>query len=296
MRQPVGIVGFGEAGSAIAGGLAREGVSVVATDARLASDEGEGLRALAAELGVELVDDVRDVSSRCRTILSLVTSSAAVPVAEALAPHVGRDHLVVDANSTSPARVAEVANRLADSGALVCDVAVMSAVPPHGHRVPMLASGPGAHRFAALDAGFCVEVVDGEVGAASAIKMLRSSVIKGVEALLLEFGLAARHFGATGAVLRSITGTLPSEDWEELGRYLLIRTATHGERRGHELEQVAELFRSVGVEPLIADAGARRLLRAAKDGYLADVGSNIDDLDAVFGALDVPDELDPGDR
>lgn len=292
MGSPIGIVGFGEAGSAIAATLSESGTRVVATDARLSSEDGAELRVHAERIGVDLVDDVDELVRRCHTILSFVTASAALPVARALAPHVGSEHLVVDANSTSPARVQEVAACLEGSGAVVCDVAVMSVVPPQGHRVPMLASGPGARRFADLDAGFVVEVVSGEIGAASAIKMLRSSVIKGVEALLLEFGLAARHFGATSRILRSISDTLPSGDWEELAGYLMARTAKHAERRGHELEEVADLFRSVGVEPLIAEAGARRLLRAAQGGYfdtLPDGVSDIGSILAVVPELDEPD-------
>lgn len=269
MTATIGLVGFGEAGASIAGGLVDAGVEVVATDVRLASDAGAALRAQADELGVVLVDDAATLVGRCRVILSFVTSSAAVPVAESLASHVGGGHLVVDANSTSPARVQEVGRILEPSGASVCDVAVMSAVPPHGHRVPMLASGPGAQRFVDLGVGFDVRLVEGDLGAASAIKMLRSSLIKGLEALLLEFGLAARTFGATGEVLRSITGTLPSEDWEELMGYLLTRTVKHAERRGHELEEVADMFRTTGIEPMVASAAARRLL-AAGDLDLAD--------------------------
>lgn len=285
MTGPIGLVGFGEAGASIAGGLVEEGTRVVATDLRLTSEQGDALRAQAAELGVDLVADVAEVAERCATILSFVTSSAAVPVAQALAPHVGSGHLVVDANSTSPERVQEVGRALEGTGALVCDVAVMSAVPPHRHRVPMLASGPGARRFVDLDVGFRVELVDGELGAASAIKMLRSSLIKGLEALLLEFGLAARTFGATGEVLRSITGTLPSEDWEELASYLLTRTVKHATRRGHELEEVADMFRAAGVEPLVAAAAARRLLAAGELGLADHVPDDADTYDDILDGI-----------
>lgn len=282
MSATIGLVGFGEAGASIAGGLVEDGVEVVATDVRLASDVGVHLREQARERGVVLVDDVATLAGRCPVILSFVTSSAAVAVAESLAPHVGNEHLVVDANSTSPAKVQEVGRILEGSGAAVCDVAVMSAVPPHRHRVPMLASGPGAPRFVDLGVGFDVRLIEGELGAASAIKMLRSSLIKGLEALLLEFGLAARTFGATGEVLRSITGTLPSEDWEELMGYLLTRTVRHAERRGHELEEVADMFRTTGIEPMVASAAARRLLAAGELGLAERVPDGMTDHDQIL--------------
>lgn len=285
MSGPIGIVGFGEAGAAVAAGLVADGAEVHAFDVRLTSEIGDALRQQAVRAGVGLVDDVAGLAGRCDTILSLVTASAAVPVARSLAPYVDDRHLVVDANSTSPALVQEVAACLGGTGASVCDVAIMAAVPPHGHRVPMLASGPGARRFAGLEAGFVVEVVAGEIGAASAIKMLRSSLVKGLEALLLEFGLAARHFGATGAVLRSVTGSLPSHDWEELASYLLVRTVGHAERRGHELEEVAAMLRTVGVEPLLADAGAQRLLRIAQLDLADRLPAGADHYERILAAI-----------
>jgi 3-hydroxyisobutyrate dehydrogenase-like beta-hydroxyacid dehydrogenase len=293
MTATIGLVGFGEAGASIAGGLVEHGIEVVATDVRLASDAGVQLRDVARERGVVLVDDAETLAGRAPVILSFVTSSAALAVAESLAPHVGPDHLVIDANSTSPARVQEVGRILEGTGALVCDVAVMSAVPPHRHRVPMLASGPGAQRFVELDVGFNVQVVDGDLGAASAIKMLRSSLIKGLEALLLEFGLAARTFGATGEVLRSITGTLPSEDWEELMGYLLTRTVKHAERRGHELEEVADMFRTAGIEPMVASAAAQRLLAAGDLGLAERVPDGMAAYDELLEIIAAAADGDP---
>lgn len=269
MGMTIGFVGYGEAGAAIAGGLAEEGATVLATDVRLTGPDGAALRARAAADGVTLVDDVAQLAARCPVIVSFVTAAVARRVAEDLAPHVGADHLVADANSTSPGLASEVAELLAARGATPVDVAVMAAVPPKRHRVPMLASGPGAERFAQLGHGTDVEVVDGPAGAASAVKMLRSHVVKGLEALLVEFAVASRHHGLTGEVLRSLRGTLPLDDPEQLTSYLLSRTALHAERRAHELEEVASMLRELGLEPLMADAGAKRLQWAAARG-LAD--------------------------
>jgi 3-hydroxyisobutyrate dehydrogenase-like beta-hydroxyacid dehydrogenase len=263
LETVIGIVGYGEAGAAIAAGLADAGATVVVYDARLEGADGDRLRDRASAEQVQLATGLADLAARCPVLLSLVTSSAALPVAESLAPHLGTDHLVADANSTSPGLAAQIATIIASAGAQAVDVAVMAAVPPHRQHVPMLASGPGAPRFAELGYGMDVEVVDGPPGAASAIKMLRSLLVKGLESLLVEFAVASRHFGATAAVLRSLDGTLPTERWEELASYLLTRTALHGERRGHELEEAAAMLRELDLEPLLAEAGAKRLLWAA---------------------------------
>jgi 3-hydroxyisobutyrate dehydrogenase-like beta-hydroxyacid dehydrogenase len=269
LEPRIGIVGYGEAGAAIAAGLAEAGATVVVYDARLEDGGGDQLRDRAATDHIDLATGLADLAARCPVIVSLVTSSAALPVAEALAPHLGPDHLVADANSTSPGLAAEVATVIGRAGAQPVDVAVMAAVPPHRQRVPMLASGPGARRFADLGFGTDIELVDGPPGAASAVKMLRSLLVKGLESLLVEFAVASRHFGATAAVLRSLDGTLPMERWEELASYLLTRTALHGERRGHELEEAAAMLRELDVEPLMAEAGAKRLLWASARGLKA---------------------------
>lgn len=266
MTRSVGIVGFGEAGSAVAVGLAGSGTDVVAFDARLDGPAGDGLRQRAADGGVALCADVDEVVARAEVVLSFVTSSAALAVAEALAPHLRADHLVGDCNSTSPGLARQVGGIVGATGAAFADVAVMAAVPPHGHRVPLLASGPGAGRLAAAGIGLQVEVVDGPAGAASAVKMLRSLLVKGLEALLLEFGVAAHRYGVTDQVLSSMNGSLPVGDWRELATYLLGRTAAHASRRGHELEEVAATLRELDVEPHLAAGAARRLLWAADAG------------------------------
>lgn len=265
MTTRVGIVGFGEAGAAIGAGLAEQGVPVTAYDLRFDGPDGRALRAAADRSGVAVAADIGSLASRAEVVLCLVTSAAAVAVAEALAPQLRPDHLVADLNSTSPELVRRVFDVIRPTGAAFVDVAVMAAVPPHRHRVPMLASGPGAARLATLDIGLQVEVLDGDPGAASAVKLLRSLLIKGLEALLLEFAVAAVPLGGADRVLQSIKGTLPT-DWKELADYLLGRTARHGRRRSAELAQVAEMLRDVGVEPWLADAGARRLRWAAEHG------------------------------
>lgn len=268
MTVRVGIVGFGEAGAAIAAGLAEQGTPVTAYDVRFTGEAGAWMRAAADQAGVAVAEDIGSLARRSDVVLSLVTSAAALEVAGALAPHVGPDHLVADLNSTSPELVGRVFEVIRPTGAVFVDVAVMAAVPPHRHRVPMLACGPGAARLTALDLGLQVEVVAGDPGAASAVKMCRSHLIKGLEALLLEFAVAAVPLGVADRVLESMAGALP-EDWGELADYLLARTARHGRRRGEELDQVAEMLRAVGVEPWLAGAGARRLRWAADQGLEA---------------------------
>jgi 3-hydroxyisobutyrate dehydrogenase-like beta-hydroxyacid dehydrogenase len=150
------------------------------------------------------------------------------------------------------------------TGASFADVAIMSAVGTGEHRIPMLACGPGAERFRASAPPLDVEVVDGEPGMASAIKLLRSLVVKGLEAVVAEFHLVADHVGVTERVLLSLDQSLPLGTWSDLFGYLDARTAAHGARRALELDEVAAMSRDLGIEPLVSAAGAQRLLAEAR--------------------------------
>lgn len=259
MTVRIGLVGLGEAGAAIAEGLtSSSGTSVTAFDAR---GEDPAVQQRAATAGVHLVPDLAALAGESRVVICLTSAKVAVPVAKQIAPFLGDQHLYADWNSASPAVKREVADVVGTSGARFIDGAVMGAVPPLRHRVPVLLSGDGAQELdtALAGLGMDLEVLGPEPGQASAVKMLRSLLVKGLEALLLECAAGAHAFGVTGRVLESMNGALPTEDWPALAAYLLERTSTHGERRAEELRQVARTLETVGIAPLLAEAGAERL-------------------------------------
>ena len=255
----LGLVGFGEAGAAIAAGLREEhDLSLVAFDPR--ADEAT-VRERAAATGTELVADLAALAASADVIICLASAKVAVPIAEQIAPHLGAGHLYADWNSASPEVKRTVGGLVAATGAAFVDGAVMAAVPPSRHRVSTLLSGGGAARLAALltPFGMQLEVLGDEPGQASAVKMFRSLLVKGLEALLLECAVGAEEYGATERVLSSMNGTLPTEDWQRLAAYMLERTVVHGARRAEELRQSAQTLEDAGVEPLMARAGAARL-------------------------------------
>ena len=142
----------------------------------------------------------------------------------------------------------------------------MAPVPPHGHRVPILLGGGGAPDFAAEMArwGMCLQILDTAVGQAAAVKMFRSIVVKGLEALLFECVLGASRYGAEKRVFDSLGETFPGIDWDKLANYMVGRVVVHGERRAREMEEVAATLRSLGIEPIMAQAAARRQNWAAQ--------------------------------
>lgn len=258
----IGLLGLGEAGAAIAGGLAGEGVMVSAYDAAIADPAGAAVMAeRARDIEVDLVEQVAELPDRAEVLLALVTGAVAVDAAKTVAPYLTPRHIYLDLNSAAPATKQAVAQVISAAGARMVDGAVMAAVPPLRHRVPILLAGTAAaeaaRRLAPL--GFQLEVVGTEPGEASAIKLCRSLLVKGVEALLWECVAVADAYGATDRVLSGAGGTLGGADWRQVAAYLMSRTVAHGPRRARELLDVAEAARAAGVDPGITAAAEARL-------------------------------------
>lgn len=259
----IGFIGLGEAGSAIASGLRDEGsATVFGYDSRQKDPE---VRETAERAGVTLLHSAAAVAGAAEVIVSLTNAGAAVSVAQSVEPGLSPHHIYADYNSASPKTKRAVAAVIAQAGARFVDCAVMAAVEPMRHRVPVLASGNGAHDFAdfARGLGMHVEAVGDQPGQAAAVKMFRSLLVKGLEALVWESIMGARRYGVDARVLASLPGELPVTDWTELASHLVGRTVVHGERRAAELREVAETLAAVGVDPLLAKAGAERLQWAA---------------------------------
>lgn len=264
----VGFIGFGEAAAAIAAGLKEAGIArLAAYDTALASpDRGPAMHARAAGIGVALAETPAALAAASDVVLSAVTASVAVAVATAIAPHLARRHIYVDLNSASPAVKHAVGDQVTPTGAGYVDCAVMAAVPPLRHKVPLLVCGPAAEAFAALMApfGMRIEAIGPEIGQASAIKMFRSILMKGLEALILESLLASSQYGVERRVFDSVGESFPGLDWNQVANYLVGRTAIHGARRAKEMAEVAETLRAMGIDPIMSDAIKRRIAWAGE--------------------------------
>ena len=266
-------IGFGEAAKAMVAGLRAEhpALAIHLYDIRFAGDDGAALRAAAAALGATVHDSLAEAVAGGEIVLSTVVAKAAAAVADAAAPHMKPGQIYIDLNSAATGTKQRVAGLLKVSGCTVLDGAILSPVPKHRHKVPILLCGPRvAEAAATLNAlGFNVEDGGETLGAASATKMLRSIMIKGVEALFLECVAAASHFGATERVLNSLQPSLPGLDWPERARYLTSRTALHGARRAVEMTEAAAMLRDIGMEPTMAEAAARRIAWGAEQNLAA---------------------------
>ena len=274
----IGFIGFGEAGSTIAGGLHAAGVErLCAFDIHTHSPElGPTIRKRAQDAHTTLVDSSRELAASSDLLFSTVTSNAARDAAAQIGPFLQNRHIYADLNSVSPALKQEIETVITGSGARFVEAAVMAPVRPYGHQVPMLLGGAAAPDFAAMLAGYGMrfEVISSTVGTASAVKMCRSIVVKGLEALLLECVLGASRYDADDRVFASLNESFPGLDWKQLADYMINRVVVHGERRAREMEEVAETLRAIGIEPIMADAAARRQGWCAEQGLRARFGAD----------------------
>ena len=253
-------IGFGEAGQAIASGLREAGVErMSAWDILFPQRDGERLRQAGETIGVLCAPSAAEAVRGADMIISAVTAASSVEAAQSVKAHVAGVPFFLDINSVSPGRKQETEKLLGDTVRYV-DVAVLAPIYPARHQTPMLLAGPHAQAIApALAAlGMRASIAGAETGAAAAIKMVRSVMIKGIEALTLECFLAASRAGVVDEVAASLKNNYPGLDWAKVVPYNLERMANHGERRAAEMEEVADTLRELGVEPLMATATVKR--------------------------------------
>jgi 3-hydroxyisobutyrate dehydrogenase-like beta-hydroxyacid dehydrogenase len=256
------MVGFGEAGSILGAELAAAGRDVVAYDILLDTPASRGpMLEKARQARVLAADTLGAAVQDADLVISAVTASSSAEVAASASKVLRAGQIFLDINSCSPDTKRSNAEAVERSGADYVESAVMAPVPPQRLKVPMLLGGSRAAEWVpALQAlGLNVSFIATQIGVASAVKMCRSVVIKGLEALAVESMLAARRFGAEKEVLASLQGTFPHMGWQEkLPDYLISRVAEHGRRRAAEMREVAHTLETVGVEPTMARATAAR--------------------------------------
>ena len=278
MRSPqsisrIAIIGFGEVGGIFGSDFAGQGIEVSVFDILLASDRHrQQMLAKAHSGGVKAEDNLRDCLRTADLVISAVTASSALEVAQEAGPILRPEQVFLDINSVSPETKRKasacVEGNSGKSGARFVEAALMAAVPGKRLKVPMLLGG--RHAVAASDSlrslGMDARALSDQVGVASAVKMCRSVMIKGLEALAVECLFAARQYGAEDAVLESLAATYPGMGWmDHLPDYLISRVAEHGKRRAAELREVAQTLQEVAVQPTMALAAADRQERLVEE-------------------------------
>ncbi len=257
----VALIGCGEVGGIFGRALVASGVAGVTAYDRLLDGPRAGvLRERTRGSRIALRDSAAAAVEDADIVISAVTASETRAAIASVARHLRAGAYVLDVNSASPGTKTACAGVVAHAGGRYVEGAVMTSVPPYGIAVPMLLGGPHAQAFAAtaLSLGFAVEVASGHYGVASAVKMCRSVMIKGLEALVIESYLTARRYGVEQQVLASLAETFPTLDWEKNGDYFFSRVIQHGQRRAEEMREAAATVREAGLDPLMTAAIAER--------------------------------------
>jgi len=263
MTARIGLLGFGEVGQRFAADLrAASAERAIGTFDLLLHQAaaGEGMRGHAAAHRIEPCADVAALAAASDLLFSAVTADQTRAAAQSLGARALKGAWVVDLNSAAPATKIECAALIAAAGGRYVEAAVMTSVPPHGIRVPMLLGGAHAAEAERVlrELGFVAETVSADLGIASAIKLCRSVIIKGLEALVVESFTAARKLGVERQVLASLQETYPQFDWEKQGDYLFSRVIQHGKRRAEEMRASAAMIDATGIVGTMAAAIAVR--------------------------------------
>jgi 3-hydroxyisobutyrate dehydrogenase-like beta-hydroxyacid dehydrogenase len=265
----IALLGFGEVGQALADDLQRDqSLRLSAWDLKFTNPASDAFLAAGARF-VRCGANASDAAHGTGLVISAVTAAQTLGAAEAAAPGLAPGTWYLDLNSASPGHKQQAARVVEAAGGRYVEAAVMSPIHPRRSAVPILLGGPHAVAFAgpAQALGFSAATVFSQtLGAASAAKMCRSVIMKGLEAILTESLLTARHYQVDEAVLASLKDLLPGHEWPELAAYMISRSVAHGARRAEEMREVARTVSEAGLEPLMSEASAQRQDWAAQFG------------------------------
>ena len=254
----VGLIGYGEVGKIFSNGLKAKGLNWVGAWDVIFGDAmfGGAQRLHAQAHGVIACESARHLCLKANLIISAVTASNTLAVAQEIERFIRPGTVFLDMNSASPATKLAASRVIEGAGAQYVEAGVMTSVPPYGIAVPMLLGGRHAARVAdrLRPHGLNLTPVSDKIGIASATKMARSIMIKGMEALVIESYATARKYGVEDAMLETMKETFPGIDWDKQGAYFFSRVVQHGKRRAEEMREAAKTVSDAGFPPLMATA------------------------------------------
>lgn len=259
--QRIALIGYGEVGQILAADLRAIGVRDVVIWDRLFPTPVSAPSRAAAASEARIATSMAEALEGRSVVISAVTAANCVPAASEAAGSIHPGAIYFDLNSVAPQTKREAAAAIATGGGRYVEAAVMSPIAPKRIGSPMLIGGPYASAFEPLarQLGFTgIRVFDSALGRASAAKMCRSVMIKGLEALFAESLLAARRHGVEHTVLESLRDLFPHEEWEQIASYMISRSLEHGSRRAEEMREAAHAVADAGIDPLMSLACAAR--------------------------------------
>ncbi len=245
----LGLLGFGEAAARFAKDFSQAGFTGITGYSRSGARAKPGDLAYerAQASGVTLVKTVGTLAKRSDIIIALTPGKSALPALKKIRKYLRPDQFYVDASSNS-AKAMEQAAAIVGDAAKFVDAAIMGPVDLMGLKAPFVASGPHAEAFRDLMVphGMVINVVGSNPGDASAMKLIRSVLMKGLAAILLETMEAARRRNILDAVIEDASVTFNDIPFQKIIRRYIGGTAVHCERRIHEMKECLDLLREMG--------------------------------------------------
>jgi 3-hydroxyisobutyrate dehydrogenase-like beta-hydroxyacid dehydrogenase len=265
----IAFIGFGELANGLVKGLKTEGLSHIKVYDKLMnhdSESGKMLRNNAKALGVTIAEKMEDLVPGTEIIFSTVTPKNALTAAKGISGYLKSGVIYADLNSCTPNLKKQCFAEIKRSGADYVDVGVVGGISLQGHRIPCFVCGEMASKLKKKMSpyGMNLEVVDAPIGTAALIKMLRSVVLKGIEALMLEMFMAAQEYGLEDAMMKSIAGTFNRGDFEKYSDMLMTTHGLHAGRRCDETEMILETIKEVGVSPYVTEGIYKFFANSAK--------------------------------
>lgn len=243
------LLGFGEVGSTLAPALQEKVESLTAFDVESKQTSCTG---------VTISHSVENAIQDADLVISVVTAAQALDAANSAAPLLKNNAYYWDLNSVSPKTKQSIEALINDKGCFV-EGAIMSPINPKGIEAPILVGGAFAEEFSklAIELGFKgSQFISVDTGKAAASKMCRSVIIKGLESLITESLLSARHYGVEEQVLKSLSNLMPGIDWDQHSAYMISRSLAHGVRRAEEMREVNKTVKDAGLLGLMSAACA----------------------------------------
>ncbi|MGE5620450.1 MAG: NAD(P)-binding domain-containing protein [Sphingomonadaceae bacterium] len=287
----IGLIGFGEVGTAVGLGLRSQGIQIVAYDAGYQTPPfAELIQKRARETGVPLLASVAEVVNASDLILAMVPGGVALSAATDAAAALKPGQMYADMGTATPPMKEQMAGLVEAAGAAFVDVAIMGSPHQDRHSVPCLASGKEAQRYRDTVSPFGMKatVVGDRPGRAAAIKMFRSIFMKGLEALCVEALMACKTWDVTEEVMQSINTSMEKmRFFPEHVNFLVTTDAIHAGRRAHEMDMVMETMKAVGIEPRITRGTAELIHWTASLGLKEHFGGEVpahweDVIDEIF--------------
>ena len=269
MATRIGITGFGEVGTVFSTALAERGAEIYAYDLLLT--QTDGLAKLQDRKRIEGIQicSLEEMIGSCDLILSTVTTQAAREVARECAKRLSGEKTFVDLNSTSPSVKVEIHGIIQTSGANFVEGAILGAVGATGAQTKILTAGRRGQKVADIlnDHGLNVVHYSEEIGKASMFKMLRSIFSKGIENVIIELLIAGKRAGIEKDLWEDITDFMSRKSFDHIASNWVQTHALAYERRYHEMVQVLETMREIGVDPVMTSATEAFFKRSLTLGF-----------------------------